>query len=377
MFELIHSQHHHNDQRVGLYLDKELMMFASVLLGILLAFPAPDDSAMRENPLAMDPAMREFAHKVGFGLLPMQRLQALVDAIFQNKELNFSYAPISRSAGDTFKNRNGNCLSFTFLFISMARYLGMDARFCEVNIPPEFTKKGDRVILIQHLKPVVYIEGEAYAIDIFPAIIPIGMDGQIVSDERGFAHFFSNKGVVEFSNSNYELADAYFTKALDLDSTTVGAWINLGAARFQTGKLEEAERCYKKALALNPKSPAAMNNLANIFEITGRVKEAFTLKKKIQQFREKNPYYHFDLGLQACRQGDNEKALAHFRRAAKLNSRDYTFYFEIARMYARIGKKKQMLSNLQLAIKYASEPDNKLKYAQKLEALKSNYSQAD
>jgi tetratricopeptide (TPR) repeat protein len=353
-------------------------MLASVLLCLLLASPAQDSSSLREDPLDMDPAMEQFiADKVGFGLLPTQRLRLLVDAIFQNKELNFSYASISRSASETFKNRNGNCLSFTLLFISMARYLGLDARFCEVNIPPEFTKRGDSVILINHLKPVVFIMGKAYAIDIFPTIVPLGMDGQIVSDERGLAHFFSNRGVVELGNKNYELADLYFTKALELDPTTVGAWINMGTARFQTGKLEESERCYKKALALSPKNPAAMNNLANIFEITGRNKEAFNMKKKVQQFREKNPYYHFDLGLQAYQHGNYEKALAHFRLAAKINSRDNTFYFEIARTYAQIGNKKQMLSNLQLAVKYASEPDNKLRYEQKLEALRNNYSQAN
>jgi Flp pilus assembly protein TadD len=353
-------------------------MLASVFLGLLLACPAPDISSIRENPLAMDPAMKQFvAEKVGFGLLPIQRLQSLVAEIFQNKELNFSYASISRSASETFKYRNGNCLSFTLLFISMARYLGLDARFCEVNISPEFTKRGDSVILIKHLKPVVFIMGEAYAIDIFPTIVPLGMDGQIVSDERGLAHFFSNKGVVELGNKNHELADLYFTKALELDPKTVGAWINMGTAQFQTGNLEESERCYKKALALSPKNPAAMSNLANIFEITGRNKESFNLKKMVQQFREKNPYYHFDLGLQASKQGNYEEALDHFKRAAQLNSRDHTFYFEIARMYARIGKKKQMMSNLQLAVKYASEPDNKLRYEQKLEALRNNYSQAN
>jgi tetratricopeptide (TPR) repeat protein len=102
-----------------------------------------------------------------------------------------------------------------------------------------------------------------------------------------------------------------------------------------------------------------------------------TLKKMVQQFREKNPYYHFDLGLKASRQGNYEEALGHFKRAAQLNSRDHTFYFEIARTYARIGKKKQVLSNLQLAVKYAFESDNKLKYEQKLEALRNNYSQAN
>jgi tetratricopeptide (TPR) repeat protein len=347
-------------------------MLTCLFLSLLLAVPLQAENLGNANPLDVDPGMKQFlAEKIEPGRTPMQRLQSLVTAVFLDPDLKFSYAPVSRTASETFKNRDGNCLAFTFLFISMARHLNLDARFCEVKIPPIFTKQGEFVILNQHLKPVVFIAGEAYAIDIFPGIIPIGLNGRIVSDKRGFAHFFSNKGVDELGKGNYELADAYFDKALEMDDSTTGVWLNLGTARFRSGKLDEAERYYRKALELNPKNPAAMSNLASLCEMTGKLKEALRLNKKIQQFREKNPYYHFSLGLEAYMQGQYDAALAHYKRAAKLNATDHTFYFAIARMYAQLGKKRQMMANLKLAEKYASEPGDRLLYAQKPETLKS------
>jgi tetratricopeptide (TPR) repeat protein len=348
------------------------MMLARIFLSLLLAGSLAASAFPDENPLAINPEMKQFvAEKIGFGLAPMQRLQLLVSAIFNDKEMNFAYASVSRSASETFGYRTGNCLSFTLMFISMARYLDLDARFYEVNIPPAFTKRGESVVLIQHLKPVVFIAGGAYAVDIFPAIIPIGLNGEIVADERGLAHFFGNKGIVELGNGNYDLADAYLKKALAVDATAFSAWINMGTLRFRTGKMAEAEHCYRQALALSSKNPAAMHNLANVYERTGRREEAQRLKKKVQQFREKNPYYHYDLGMQAFKQGDFQEALGHYRQAIQLNSSEPVFYMESARTYAKLGKIKPVLDNLKLAVKYSAQSEDKLRYEEKLAAMKS------
>jgi Flp pilus assembly protein TadD len=347
-------------------------MIACLFLSLLLASPVYAQSIEQTNPMEIDAEMRQFlADKIGSGLTPMQRLQSLVSAIFLDPDLKFAYASVSRSASETFKHRNGNCLSFTLMFLALARHLNLEAKFCEVKISPMFTKKGGFVILNQHLKPVVYIAGQAYSIDIFPGIIPVGLDGKIVVDRRGLAHFFSNKGVDELGSGNADLAEVYFHRALELDDSTAGAWLNLGTARFRAGKWDEAERHYRKALALNSKNMAAMNNLVAIYELTGRQKEAMRLKKKIQQFRERNPYYHFSLGLQAYMQEQYDEALVHYRQAVRLNATDHTFYYAIAQMHARIGEKDKMVTNLELAEKFASDPNNKLRYAQKLEMLKS------
>ena len=352
-------------------------MLVGVFLSCLLLFPAGQDSLQKDslqmvNPMQMSPEMKQFLDtNVDRGLPPMERLRSLVSAVFQSHELNFSYAPVSRTAIETFTNRNGNCLSFTLLFITMSRYLNLDARFREVEIPPMFNKTGAFVNLSQHLNAAVLIGKQAYAIDVFPGVVPIDIGGQIVSDQRGLAHFLNNKGVDELGKENYELADLYLKKALETDPSTVGVWINLGAARTQVGKLDEAERYYRKALELEPKNLAAMSNLANICELTGRTKESIRLQTKVREFREKNPYHHFYMGLQAYQQGDYQGALAHYRQAVKLKSSDHNFYFAIARVYAQTGQNAEMLANLQLAEKNASDSASKLKYAQKLELLKN------
>lgn len=348
-------------------------MIAMALIGMLLALPIPEESNRIVDPLKLSPEIEQFLdERVSRALPPMKRLDALIDVVFRRDELGFTYSPASRTALETFDSRNGNCLSFTLMLIAMARHLDLDARFREVDIPPLFTKHGSFVILRQHLNVAVFIDGEVYTIDVFPQIVPIQSGGRIVADQRGFAHFFNNMGVDELGHADYELAELNFAAALQVDPTMDGVYVNLGGVRARTGRLLEAEQHYRKALELNSNNYAAMSSLAAVYEKTGKFKEAARLQKKVKKFRDRNPYYHFSLGLGYWEQGNHSEALAHLKRAIKLNPDDHTFYFAVARIHALLGDRKKMESNLQLAKKYAVDPDNKLLYAQKLDLLKNS-----
>lgn len=344
-------------------------MLAPMILSLALLQSVPPPAEI--NPAELSPEAKQFLDSnVDRNLPQMERLQALVTAVFHSSELHFVYAPATRTAVETFNTRSGNCLSFTFLFVSMARHLGLDARFREVEIAPVWTRTGAFVNLSQHVNAAVFIGGQSYAVDVFPAVNRIEIGGQIVSDARGFSHFFNNLGVDELSKGNLPLAEDYMQRALRWDPTAVSVWINLGAAKSQAGRLADAERDYRKALELDPRSPVAMSNLANVCEVTGRVKEAVRLQKKVREFREKNPYHHFNLGNQAFDEERYVESIAHYRKALKIKSSEHNFYFALARAYGKLGRKDEAVANLELAEKYASDAANKQRYAQKLELLK-------
>jgi len=346
-------------------------MLAHLLLGWFLWAPQAGGSP-DTNPLDLNPEMRAFLDaRVDRSLPPYQRLEALVSAVFQDPQLNFAYSTETQTAIETFQSRKGNCLSFTILFIALARHLNLDARFREVEIAPTWSKAGSFVNLAQHVNAAVFIGGLAYAIDVYPGVNPLEIGGQVVPDARGIAHYFNNKGVDELGFGNFADAEMYLRKALELDPQTVPVWINLGAARNQAGNLGEAERYYRKALELEPRNSAAMSNLANLCEMTGRTNEAAGYRKKIREFLEKNPYHHYNLGMQAYEAGNYKEAIARFKKALRLKSEEHNFYFSLARAYAQVDNSEEAVKNLKLAEKYASDPANKQRYSQKLELLKS------
>jgi Flp pilus assembly protein TadD len=346
-------------------------MLANLLLGVSLLAPQIAAIQRDESPLDLNPEIRLYLdNKVNRADPPMLRLQALVATVFRDNELHFTYSGATRSAIETFATRNGNCLSFTILFIAAARHVGLDARFREVEIAPTWSQNGIFISLNQHVNAAVYIDGVAYAIDVFPAINRIEIGSSPVSDGRGFAHYYNNLGVQALGNSSFQDAELFLNKALEMDPTTAGVWINLGAAKAQAGQLLDAEKCYRKALALDARNPAAMSNLAGIFAVTDRLKEANSLQQKIRKFREQNPYHHFSLGQQAFNGGRYQEAIVHYRKALKLKPGEHNFYFALARSYSQLGLAVDAETNLQLAMKYSSDPANKSRYSQKLDLLK-------
>lgn len=326
-----------------------------------------------EDPLRVSEEMKQFLEtKIGRGYDSLDRLQTLVQVVFRDNELKFSYEPETRTAVDTFNKRSGNCVSFTFLFIAMARQVGLDARFREVEIAPMWAQVGDLVSLSGHVNVAIFIEGRGYSVDLFPQINRIELGGRVVSDERAFAHFYSNKGVEHLAAGNPQLAIAYLQKALRIDPTMACAWTNMGVALTRIGDFLEAESSHQKALQVEPGDLVAVSNLAALYERIGRNHEADRFREKARRLQDKNPYYHFNLGLRCYMSGQYREAVVQYRAALKLKPKEHYFHMALAKAYIRLGEMDKVAPCLKQALKNAPDESAKHRYNEKLDWLASH-----
>ena len=72
----------------------------------------------------LDAEMREFVAPLLGIRDPRQRLLALIEGLEQRGMFSLEYAETTRTASATFHERQGNCLSFTLLFVGLARAAG-------------------------------------------------------------------------------------------------------------------------------------------------------------------------------------------------------------------------------------------------------------
>jgi Flp pilus assembly protein TadD len=328
--------------------------------------PVPLD----EDPLRASAEMMQFLEtKVSRGSDSLERLQTLVQVVFRDNELKFSYEPQTRTAADTFSKKSGNCVSFTFLFVAMARQLGLDARFREVDIAPMWAQVGDLVSLSGHVNVAVFIGGRGYSVDLFPQVNRIELGGRIVSDERAFAHFYSNRGVEHLAAGNPQLAIAYLRKALRIDPTMACAWTNIGVALTRIGEFQEAESSHQRALEMEPGDLVAVSNLAALYERIGRNRDAQRCHEKARKLQEKNPYYHFNLGLKCYVSGQYREAVAQYRAALRLRPKEHYFHMALAKAYIRLGEMDKVAGCLKQAMKNAPDESSKRRYNEKLDWL--------
>jgi tetratricopeptide (TPR) repeat protein len=347
-------------------------MTATLLLTLCLSLSANLPIPSDDDPFKTSEEMKLFLEQhIDRSADSVEQLRMLVHVVFQQNALNFNYVPETRTAIETFNKRGGNCVSFTFLFLAMARHLGFDARFREVDIVPTWSQVGNIVSMNGHANAAVFIGGQGYVVDLFPRVDRIDIRGRVVSDERALAHFFNNRGVDHLAGNRLEPAMACFKQALQSDPTTAFVWANVGVVQAFLGEAEEAVKSYHKALELHSGELVAMSNLAALYERMGRHREAQSYLAKVKKFNQRNPYYHFNLGLKAYQSGAYRESIEHYRAALKLKSAEHNFYLAMAKAYAQLGEMDKVTDCLTLAKKNAPDEAWKLRYTEKLQLLAS------
>jgi Flp pilus assembly protein TadD len=343
-------------------------MAPTLLLAALMfstAAPLPD-----ENPLQINDGIKQFlAEHIDRRLQPYEKLESLVQTVFRENALGFTYQLETRTAAETFEKRGGNCVSFTFLLIAMARHLGLDARFREVEVAPTWSRVGNLVTMSGHVNVAIFMGSQPYVVDLFPQVSRIEIGGEVVSDARAFSHYYNNRGVDHLAAGRMQEALAYFMKAVQSDPEMARSWGNLGVAQSRTGRHADAEASYLRVMKMQPGNLVAMGNLAVLYRQIGREREAQRYEAKARKLQLKNPYYHFDLGMRAYETANYAVAVEHFKIALKIKPVEHNFDMAMARAYMQLGDRDRVANYLQLAAKNAPTDAAKLRYNEKLALL--------
>lgn len=347
-------------------------MFAGMILLLALG-TAADAPAIPERSeiVGMTEEMEAFVDaRVHPRTPPAERLRQLVGLIFDKDGLDFHYDKSrTKTAAETFRDGTGNCLSFTLLFMALARHSGLDVSFQQVEVPPSWDKHGEIVVSTQHVNAVVDIEGRRFEVDLAASVSRLRLGAQVVSDDRGFANYYSNRAVDFLGRGDSPMALEYVERALETDPTAGFVWANRGVIQSGMGLFEEAEESYLKALKLDRNRLSTLDNLMKLYRKMGKHSKAESYRNKVAKYRKKNPFYHYHLGLIAWDSNDPERAAEHFRNAIKRRSHDDSFHFALAKAYVRMGEWEKARKSLLRAQQYARDSNRSDRYDAKLRWL--------
>lgn len=298
------------------------------------------------------------------------KLHELLYAIITEGSFGLEYDETTRTARQTFQARQGNCLSFTNMFVSMAREIGFNASFQEIDIPPSWSTEGDIYMLTRHVNVLIDFGGDRIReVDFNTDDFRSSYDRQLISDSRALAHYYSNVGAEHLQKNDALLALQYFRKAVSADSRFAPAWSNLGALYSREGHFDYAEAAYIQALTINPDELVAMSNLGQLYAYRGQTEKADWYNERSDQHRMRNPYYRYHLAHQAFLAKDSDTAIEHLKYSVKTKKNEDTFFFLMGLSYLQKGDESAAHRWLEKAQRVAADDGLKRRYHNKMQRL--------
>jgi tetratricopeptide (TPR) repeat protein len=283
------------------------------------------ESLYLENPLEIDDEMKAAVDKaVGRVATPTLRLHHLARYLTDSGFVNFQYVlNQSFTAKQAFRERRGDCMAYTNLFMALARYLDLDAYFVHVRDVQNYYERGGRFFVSSHVA-VGYGHGPAAEVVDFAKTI-----------------------------SDWKLA---LYRAISDDAALALYYNNVAVAQMQSGRSREAEHLFRFWLAREPDVAELYNNLGVLLNRETRYKEAiFLFEEGIRRFPTYSPLY--TNGMRAAHAAGRQDLMAELeRRGQEIEQTDPFFVFARAMNFYRDDRYAQAATELERA--FHAKPDS-------------------
>lgn len=298
---------------------------------------------------------------------------ALAAAMSGSKGLQLQYdSQATLTPEQAFEQRRANCLSYTLLFVALARDVGIPAEFNDVEVPPIWDLGDDRTMLLyRHINARVELAPPLYAvIDVSGEDYDPRFSQQIISDAEAQAQFYNNRAVEMRLQQRYADALRYQLRSLQLAPRAAYLWTNLADLYLEGDNLRAARVAVAQALSLDSSDMLSYDTAAQVYERLGDHRLAAAFEERVRDFLDENPYYHFHLALVALFRHDERLAYDETQRAIELRGDDPDPRFYVVRAVAleRLGEAEQAQDSMRTAIHL--NPAQQDRYRNKYERLK-------
>ncbi|MDR0181811.1 tetratricopeptide repeat protein [Lysobacter arvi] len=329
---------------------------------------APPDEVMALPAPLRERLHRELLHDAP---APHARLQRLGSFMFAPEGLGMTYVETANfTVAQAYETRAANCLTFTMLFLALAKEAGLDATPQEIEQILGFRQADGTLYLSNHVNASVRAGARRYTVDVAgDRIIPRDRPKPITST-RLIAHYYNNLAVERLAAADHAAALSLLDTALSLDPDYAGYWSNVGVVRTRSGDPRGGEQAYRHALALDPANTSALFNLAGLAARMGdRALEA-EYRQRLAKVQRTDPFHAFMQAVNAENAGDLPRAIREYRRAVDLQPQEHRFHSALANAYLKAGRIRPAIRSLAQA-QALSDGDTRAAYGERLDALRT------
>lgn len=276
-----------------------------------------------------------------------ERLRLLIDFALNEPGLGLQYdIGTTRTVAETFRTHKANCLSFTLLFVALAREAGLKAYVQEYEQVLIWYQHDGLVYNSSHVNARVEAGAERQTVDVGRNVLISRYRPKIISDERALSFFYNNRGVELMADGDFAASKLHFDTAIAMAPNDPGSWSNFGVLNLRMDDPQAAERAYLTALKLDSRHGAALANIVTLYQRNAQQKLAAKYLRQLQKVRLADPFHQFMLARDAERRHEYATAAAYYRRAIRLHGSEPAFHLGLARVYMEMGDTRRARRSL-------------------------------
>lgn len=313
----------------------------------LLGHPYTEAELPERQLFELTPAMRDFAERHTAGIKgDFARARALHYALLTPSTAGghgITYSAFYTLTGaDAFEERQANCLSFTLLYVTMARHVGLDANVNEVDLPPTWDLRNqDAFLFLRHVNSKVKLRRDEVVIDLEMDRYSSTYKQRLISEKLAAAQFYNNRGMELSAEGKFKEAFLHLRKALLLDHEQSYIWNNLATVYRRNGYLKEAEALYLQGLHIDSGDLTIISNLSGLYRQLEEPEKADTFFRLAERHRNSNPYFLYYEANKFLESGDAEQARDLLKKAISKEKAEVRFYDLGVKIYEALGDQKQ------------------------------------
>ena len=330
-----------------------------------------EEAARIEVPFELNEEIKTYLHeKMRPAPDERRKVDQVLELIFQRIDLKYSLFP-TRNAVDTYRSREGNCLSFVNLFVGVAREQGLNPAYYEVQDLQRWNRREGLVVSQGHIVAGMMVKGRLSTFDFLPYRPKSYRNFNQIDDLTAAAHYYNNLGAEALMEGDVDRAIALTTTATRIAPKFDKALNNLGVCHARRGEYEKALELYRKGLAIDPENTLILSNVARAYQQMGRPKEAMELLAKIEGVNTTNPYFYLYQGELALADGDTEKAINYMKRALQQDSEVPEVHLGFVKVYMALGETEKARHHLGRALHLDATNREALEFARLLGEIKT------
>lgn len=315
----------------------------------ILGHPVSTDELPRYDLFGLNPTLLAAADDLKAEYRsPIQRAEALHQQLLSPTMVD-GFGIEYRIANETlppleaFEARQVNCLSYTLMYVAMARRMGLSAKVNDVRLPPAWDLRDrDSLMLLRHVNAKIELRsGDELVIDLEMERYNPAYSQSLVSGDQAESLFYSNRAMELLARGEMDNAFLHLRRALELDSDKSYIWNNFGNLYFRSGHLDKAEIAYLQGLHINPGDLSVMSNLHALYTVRGEAEQAAYFQQRARKYRQRNPYWTYTRALAALDDGQLREAESLALKAIDGFADEPRFYVLAAQVYERLGDNRK------------------------------------